>query len=76
MSGSQVIAAVLAATPAVNVDFQMGTVTQASPLLVQLDGSTAGIATRRLASYTPTLGHRVAVLIIQGSDRLCLGQSV
>lgn len=49
------------------------TVTQASPLLVQLDGSTQPTPAVRLASYTPTLGARVAV-IAYGSRLLVLGE--
>jgi hypothetical protein len=51
------------------------TVTQASPLLVQLDG--AGTATRawHLAAYTPTLSDRVAVVSYRGG-LLVLGKEV
>jgi hypothetical protein len=64
----------LASSPTVTV--LTGAVTQASPLLVLADNASTSTACKRLASYTPTLGHRVVLLDIQGSDRLCLGQVV
>jgi len=75
MSGA-VIPTLLALANSSNVDVVMGTVTQAAPLLVRTDNAATGTACPRLASYTPTLGHRVAVLVVQGADRLCLGQVV
>jgi hypothetical protein len=56
------------------VGFAMATVTTASPLTITLDIATTATAARRLASYTPVAGHRVAVLIIDQVDRLVLGQ--
>ncbi len=37
------------------------TVTQASPLLVRLDGASTAVAALKLTSYTPAAGDRVAV---------------
>ena len=51
------------------------TVTQASPLLVTLDGSDTAVPSLRLASYTPALGDRVAV-ICQGSGLIALGKVI
>jgi len=48
-------------------------VTQASPLLVLLDSSDTAVPALRLASYTPALSDRVAV-IRQGSSLLVLGK--
>jgi len=55
----------------VSVTFVTGTVTVASPLMVLT--ATTATAAKKLASYTPTLNDRVAVLILGGSDRLVLG---
>lgn len=79
MSGSQVVTQLLAGSKGPSVEFAMGTITQAAPMLVRCDNAgTTGTPTtaRRLASYTPVLGHRVAMLVIQGVDRLVLGQTV
>lgn len=61
-------------SPASQVRFVMATVTTASPLAVTVDAATSATPARRLASYTPSAGHRVAVLIIDDVDRLVLGQ--
>lgn len=50
-----------------------GVVTQASPLLVQLDTSATPVPAYHLTSYTPTLGDRVSTLP-QGTMLLCLGR--
>lgn len=55
------------------VSLQYGVVTQTVPsLLVKVGAGTVGLACRRLATYTPTNGHFVAVLVA-GADRVCLG---
>jgi hypothetical protein len=51
------------------------TVTQASPLLVRLDGAATASSATRLASYTPTLSHRVLVVQL-GTGLVVLGQEV
>ena len=79
MTGSPVVVQLLATNSAESIKFTMGTITQASPMLVRSDSAgTSGTPTtaRRLSSYTPTLNDRVAMLIIQGVDRLVLGKAV
>jgi hypothetical protein len=49
------------------------TVSQASPLQVTLDGATTASNAVKLASYTPTLTDRVAVVRL-GSQLLVLGK--
>lgn len=49
-----------------------GIVTQASPLLVQVGGATAGTAAVCLTSYTPVVDDFVVVLV-QGATRVVLG---
>ena len=49
------------------------TVTQASPLLVQLDSSLSPVPALYLTSYTPTLADRVAVVPL-GTRLLVLGK--
>jgi len=51
------------------------TVTQVSPLLVQLDTSATATPSLRLASYTPVLSDRVSVTY-QGSQLLTLGKVI
>ena len=51
------------------------TVTQASPLLVRLDGSTSAVPSLRVSAYTPVLADRVAVDRI-GSQILVLGKVI
>ena len=55
------------------MDSEPGTVTSASPLEVQLDSSDTATPALRLASYTPVLADRVAV-IVQGGQSLVLGK--
>lgn len=50
-------------------------VTSASPLLVRIDGSLTPVPARRMASYTPTAGDRVAIVRL-GSEVLVLGRVV
>lgn len=79
MNDSELVGALLAAMKDPNVDVVMGTVTQASPLLVRSDAAntaSAGLPCTRLASYTGVLNHRVLILIVQGVDRVVLGQVV
>jgi len=52
-----------------------GTITSASPLEVQLDSADTATPALRLASYTPTLNDRVAV-IVQGGQLLVLGRVI
>ena len=52
-----------------------GTITSASPVLVQLDSSDTAAPALCLASYTPVLNDRVAV-IVQGGQLLVLGRVV
>lgn len=49
------------------------TVTQASPLLVRVDGAATATTCLRLASYTPALSDRVVVERF-GSQLLALGK--
>lgn len=48
--------------------FMMGTVTQASPLLIRLDGDTAArtSAYPKLAGYTPQVSDRVLLANVNG----------
>lgn len=50
-----------------------GTVTQVTPLLVQLEGAATATPSVRLASYTVTLSDKVLVLVY-GSRLLVLGK--
>ena len=50
-----------------------GTVTQASPLLVQLDSSATAVPALRLSSYSPVVADRVAVVRL-GARLLTLGK--
>ena len=52
-----------------------GTVTQAAPLLVQLEGAATPTPAVRLASYTVTLSDKV-LLLVYGSRLLVLGKPV
>jgi hypothetical protein len=52
---------------------QPGTVTSIVPLLVQLDSSATAVPSLRLASYTPVIGDRCAVLRL-GSQILSIGK--
>lgn len=49
-----------------------GTVTQASPLLVQVPPTPVGMPATRLASYTPSAGDRV-LLVVSATARYVLG---
>lgn len=50
-----------------------GTVTTTSPFAVRLDGSSTPIPARRIASYNPSSGDRVAVVPF-GAEVLVLGR--
>lgn len=52
-----------------------GTVTQASPLLVQLDSSATAVPALRLSSYSPVVADRVAV-VQMGSRLVVLGKVI
>jgi hypothetical protein len=51
---------------------RQGVVTQSSPLLVRVGSSTTATPCNALASYTPSVGDVVSVLVLSG-DRLVLG---
>ena len=52
-----------------------GVVTTASPLAVAVGGSDVSYTDcKRLASYTPTIGDQVMVMIIGGVDLIVLGK--
>lgn len=70
-TASQAIAAAVSTRRGLRLRY--GVVTQASPLKVKLGDASVGQATARLASYTPTLGDQVA-LLVDDADRLCLGK--
>lgn len=53
---------------------RQGVVTAASPLTVLVGAATTAKACRALASYVPTVGDAVSVLVIAG-DRLVLGRA-
>ena len=50
-----------------------GTVTQASPLLVKVGGSTIGTPCAADWAYVPAVGDQVKVLV-EGSERFVLGK--
>ncbi|WP_157873455.1 hypothetical protein [Kineococcus radiotolerans] len=52
-----------------------GVVVGTAPLQVRLDGSTTAVPARRLASYSPAAGDRVAAVVF-GSEVLVLGRVI
>lgn len=57
-----------------SVDIVRATVTQASPLLVKVDGAATATAAETLNGYAPALNHRVRVAVV-GSTLLVLGRA-
>lgn len=56
------------------IQLTRGTVTQASPLRVRLSGATTDSTSKRVASYSPTLGDVVAVHVFYMGTILTLGK--
>lgn len=53
----------------------LGSVVTLSPLTARLDGTSTAVPVKRLASYTPAVGDRVALLVV-GVQVLTLGKIV
>ena len=52
--------------------YEYGVVSQVSPLLVQVDGSTVAVSADALSTYSPTLSARVLILV-RGTRLIVLG---
>lgn len=55
--------------------FLRGTVTSTAPLMVRLDTAVSEAEATRLASWTPTLDHRVICAMV-GTSLVVFGQEV